>query len=329
MENLTTTQIGLVNLFCIAAVMFAITFMRRRKKTHTHEAIFSPRESFGTKIKNLFFSGDRPITEIQTELEEILLTADAGVHITERLIKKIFSEHKPQNAPEAHALLKNEIKALFTPETDFKINVSQKPFVIYLVGVNGVGKTTTTGKLAAQFKRDGSRVMMVAADTFRAAAVEQLRLWGELNDVLFHGGPGHADPSSVIVDGLNAAVAREADIVLVDTAGRLHTKTNLMEELKKMSRMCEKVLNHPPNEIFLVIDAITGQNGFHQAKIFLDAVPVTGVVLTKYDATAKGGIILSIVSETGLPVRYVGLGEKVDDLKKFTAEAFVEKMLGA
>lgn len=328
MENLTLTQIGLVNLFCIAAVMFVITSLRRRKKTHMHEAIFSPQESLGNKIKKLFFSSDRPIVEIQSELEEILLTADAGIRITEQLIKKVFGEHRAQNATEAYALLKNEIKNLLQPKNDFKMDVSQKPFVIYLVGVNGVGKTTTIGKLASQFKKDGHRVMMVAADTFRAAAVEQLQIWAQHNDVLFHGGPEHADPSSVIVNGLHAARAREVDVVLVDTAGRLHSKSNLMEELKKMSRMCEKVLQHPPNEIFLVIDAITGQNGFQQAKTFLEAVPVSGIILTKYDATAKGGIILSIVSETRLPVRYVGLGEKVEDLRKFDAEEFVEKMVG-
>lgn len=319
--------IALINLSVIAIVMLGVSLLRRRKSTHTHEPIFSKQESLGAKIKSLFLS-DQASQDLQSRLEETLITADAGIHVTEDLIRHVFDQK--QNSPDAILeKLKREIKIRLTPKTDFKITTEQMPFVIYLVGVNGVGKTTTIGKLASQFKKDGHRVMMVAADTFRAAAVEQLKIWAQNNDVLFHGGQEQADPSSVIVDGLNAARARSADVVLVDTAGRLHTKSNLMEELKKMARMCNKVLNKNPNEIFLVIDAITGQNGFHQAKVFLEAVPVTGLVLTKYDATAKGGIILSIAHETGLPVRYVGLGEKVEDLKKFSADDFVEKLFAA
>lgn len=318
-------QIAFVNLFVITAVMFAITLLRRRKNTHTHEPIFKPSESLGAKIKKLF-STDGNLPHLQSKLEETLLAADTGIQITEDLIHTAF-----QNESDSSAVLhklKTEIKNRLTvnKDKDFVIDPAKKPFVIYLVGVNGAGKTTTIGKLACQFNKDGHRVMMIAADTFRAAAVEQLKIWSEHNDVLFHGGPEHADPASVIVDGLNAARSREADVVLVDTAGRLHTKSNLMQELQKMSRMCDKVLGRAPDEVFLVIDAITGQNGFQQARLFLDAVPVTGIVLTKYDATAKGGIILSIVHETGLPVRYVGLGEKVEDLKRFSADEFVEKM---
>lgn len=281
-------------------------------------------KNFISRIRTLF-SVQKNQTEIIEGLEEILLTADAGINVTQKFLS-LLSEQRPKTVEEAITLLKIQIQNDLTPSSNFKVTVQTKPLVIYLVGVNGVGKTTTIGKLACQFKEQGHQVMMIAADTFRAAAVAQLKIWSEKNDVLFHAGQEQADPSSVIVDGLRSAQAKGTDLVLIDTAGRLHTKTNLMQELQKMTRMCEKVLNKPADEIFLVIDAITGQNGFAQAKVFLEAVPVTGIILTKYDATAKGGIIFSIVQETGLPIRYVGFGEKIHDLKKFDANEFVERM---
>lgn len=291
-------------------------------------ALFVPRDGFASRIKALFLGSDKRFEEIVPDLEEVLLTADVGIEATETLIQSVLKNKNVQSIEQAFAHLKSDIQKTLTAPSPFEIDTSKKPYVIYLVGVNGVGKTTTIGKLASQFKNDGHKVMLVAADTFRAAAVEQLRIWSERNDVLFVGGRDNADPSSVIVDGLRSAQSKEVDVVLVDTAGRLQTKSNLMNELRKMVQMSEKELGHSPDQIFLVVDAMTGQNGFSQARIFFEAVPLTGVVLTKYDATAKGGIIIAIAKETGLPIRYVGLGEKIEDLKPFDAGDFVNKLFG-
>lgn len=279
-------------------------------------------------LKKIILGSDKTLRELLSEIEEILLTSDVGVALTTKLCAEISEKGQTGSREQILDFLKTEIQKRLTPRSEFLISSTQKPFVIYLVGVNGVGKTTTIGKLACQFKEEGHSVLLIAADTFRAAAVEQLKIWAEKNQVDFVGGRPEADPSSVIVDGLRAAASRQIDVVLVDTAGRLQTKHNLMEELKKMTRMCDKVLARPPDEIFLVVDAITGQNGFSQAQIFFAAIPLTGIILAKYDATAKGGIILSIVEQTGLPIRYVGMGEGIQDLKKFDAKEFVEKIFG-
>lgn len=302
-----------------AVILTLLFFLLRPRKTKRVKPLFPSEKNFVTKIKNIFHNSDEDSRK--AALEEILLTADVGVTATEKLMQNATTEEE----------LKKEIVKILTPPSPLPsplLGEGGKPFVIYLVGVNGVGKTTTIGKLAHQFKTQGLAVMLVAADTFRAAAVEQLTIWAERNGVAITKGAANADPSSVIIDGLRSAKARGIDVVLVDTAGRLHTKSNLMEELKKMVRMCEKELGRNPNEIFLVVDAITGQNGFSQAKIFLEAIPVSGIVLTKYDATSKGGIIIAIAAETGIPIRYVGLGEGIADLKPFVAEEFVEKLFG-
>lgn len=286
------------------------------------------KKNFFRGLKQLLLSSDKTLKELLPEIEEILLTADVSAAMTAKLCDEIAKKGQTGSRAEIFNFLKTEIQRKLTSHSEFLIDASKKPFVIYLVGVNGAGKTTTIGKLACQLKEQGHSVLLVAADTFRAAAVEQLKIWADKNQVDFVGGKFEADPSSVIVDGLRAAVSRHIDVVLIDTAGRLHTKHNLMEELKKMTRMCDKILARPADEIFLVVDAITGQNGFSQAQIFLAAIPLTGIVLTKYDATAKGGIILSIVEQTGLPIRYVGMGENIHDLKKFDAKEFVEKIFG-
>jgi len=312
----------------LVLLMLART-LRARLKPKAKETSLFLKDNFASRLKNLVAGGDQKLVDIVPRVEETLITADVGIDATEKLIRKVFEEKKPDSPEQAFELLKTEIRSILTPKTDFHIEASQRPFVIYLVGVNGVGKTTTIGKLASQIKAAGKTVLMVAADTFRAAAVEQLKVWSERNDVAFVGGAANADPSSVIVDGLRSAKAKGVDVVLVDTAGRLHTKSNLMQELQKMVRMSEKELGRAPDEVFLVVDAITGQNGFAQAKVFLEAIPVSGIVLTKYDATSKGGIIISIVDQTGIPIRYVGLGEKIEDLKKFDATEFVEKLFGA
>ncbi|MBU1916502.1 signal recognition particle-docking protein FtsY, partial [bacterium] len=297
---------------------------RKRKEKNTKqekkERLLDPQKNFALSVKKLFFSSTKSIDETIPALEEILLGADVGITATERLLNTAMTKTNLKTKQDFFYFLKNEIANILTPKTTFAINSDNKPYVIYLAGVNGSGKTTTIGKLACQFKSEGHKVMLVAADTFRAAAVDQLRIWAEKNDVAFIGGRTGADPSSVIVDGLRSAKAKNIDIVLVDTAGRLQTKTNLMNELKKMVRMSEKEINRAPDQIFLVVDAITGQNGFSQAKIYLEAIPLTGIILTKFDATAKGGIIISIVEQTGLPIRYVGLGEKINDLKPFNPD---------
>lgn len=260
-----------------------------------------------------------------THIEEILLAADVGVTATQELMREVL-HHKHVDGAGLLQLLKHKIVDILKPQGPISQATSGKPLVIYLVGVNGTGKTTTIGKLSKQYKQEGFKVLTIAADTFRAAAGEQLKVWAERNGVAFFGGRENADPASVIVDGLRHARAHACDVVLVDTAGRLHTKTGLMEELKKMVRMSERELGKGPDEIFLVVDAITGQNGFAQARVFLQAIPLTGVILTKLDATAKGGIIIAIAKETMLPICYVGLGEGVDDLQKFSAQEFVDKL---
>lgn len=329
--SLSRQQLVFIAAIALLALIALILKRGRGKKTgvrKTDEALFAPDRNFAAKLKNLATGADKKLAEVIPAVEEILLTADVGVTATEKLVKKAFAGGA-ESFSAATDLLKNEIAATLTPASDFKIDPLKKPYVIYLVGVNGVGKTTTIGKLARQFADEGRKVMLVAADTFRAAAVEQLKIWAERNGVGFTGGAHEADPASVIVDGLRSAKAKGADVVLVDTAGRLHTKSNLMQELSKMVRMSEKEIGRKPDDIFLVVDAITGQNGFSQAKIFLEAVPVSGIVLTKYDATSKGGIIISIAEETGIPIRYVGMGEGVGDLKKFDAKEFVERLFAA
>ncbi len=314
--------------FVIAGILLLalvlILFLRRKKKKPTQRH----KKNFVTSIKAALLGSSKELKDIVPELEEILLTADVGITATEKLINKIIDETPLVSKENFTQHLKQEIKNILIPKDELRLDLTKKPYVIYLAGVNGSGKTTTIGKLACQFKNQGQKVMLIAADTFRAAAIDQLKIWAEKNQVAFVGGKPQADPSSVIIDGLRSAKAKEIDIVLVDTAGRLQTKTNLMNELKKMVRMSDKELGRGPDQIFLVVDAITGQNGFSQAKIYLEAIPLTGFILTKYDATAKGGIIISIVEQTGLPIRYVGFGEGVNDLKEFDAEKFVEKIFG-
>lgn len=313
----------------VLAVLSSTFFIwRKRARGPKNTSIFAPKLSFGESLKQVLLGGiDKDYTAAIPELEEVLLAGDVGVQATQDLIQALLSRKEIRTKEQALSFLKTEITRLLTPQSTFALpETGQGPFVIYFVGVNGVGKTTSIGKLANQFKNQGRKVMLVAGDTFRAAAADQLKIWAERNGVDCISGQAEADPSSVIVDGLRAAKARGSDIVLVDTAGRLHTKQNLMNELQKMVRVCEKELGKKPEETWLVVDAVTGQNGFNQAQVFLQAIPLTGIVLTKYDATAKGGIIIAITKKIGIPIRYVGLGEKIEDLKAFEAQEFVEKL---
>jgi len=260
------------------------------------------------------------------ELEEILITADLGMKTTQQLISSL-EENRGRgklNSPEqVRQLLMDELKQILRFETR-PLNIERaSPFVMMVVGVNGVGKTTTIGKLANQFVRDGKKVILGAGDTFRAAAAEQLQVWGERADVEVISHREGADPGAVAFDAAQAAVARKADILLLDTAGRLHTKVNLMEELKKIRRVLDREIPGAPHEILLVLDATTGQNALSQAKLFNEAVALDGIVLTKLDGTAKGGIVVAIAAELQIPVRFVGIGEKIDDLRPFDAEMFI------
>ena len=263
------------------------------------------------------------------ELEFALIGADIGVKTTEEILARIRAKvdrNLVNDASELKQLIREQLlevlKATEKPPTE----VAAPPEVVLVVGVNGSGKTTTIGKLAARYKSQGRSVLLAAADTFRAAAIEQLEIWGTRTSTeVIHQKPG-ADPSAVLFDALQAAVARKCDYVIVDTAGRLHTKSNLMAELEKMSRTAARVVPGAPHEVLLVLDATTGQNGLEQARKFTEASGVTGIVLTKLDGTAKGGIVVAIARELNLPIRYVGVGEQLDDLLPFEAERFVASL---
>src|SRR5262245_38646851 len=256
-----------------------------------------------------------------SRVEEILLSSDVGVKATHALLEQWRREVRDvQSADQLRAVVMRAVRTLLTAPAE--ASVEAKPEVILVVGVNGVGKTTTIGKLAHRYRENGRKVLVVAGDTFRAAAIEQLTLWAERVGVDLVRHQHGADPSAVAYDGVQAALARGADVVIIDTAGRLHVKANLMEEVKKIARTTTRLVAGAPHQTLLVIDATTGQNGLAQARVFHEALGVTAVVLTKLDGTAKGGVALAIRSELGLPIRYVGLGERADDLAPFDADAF-------
>ena len=267
--------------------------------------------------------------DVWDELEELLISADVGVGTTEKLIERVkqrVAEEKIKEGPLAREALQKEMINILRVSPAEKSGNSSQPEVILVVGVNGGGKTTSVAKLAYLFKSEGKEVILAAADTFRAAAIDQLKQWGERLkvDVVAH--QPDADPGAVVFDALEAARSRQVPVVLVDTAGRLHTKFNLMEELKKIKRVATKVDASAPHEIILVLDATTGQNGLSQAKYFAEAVGVTGVFLAKLDSTAKGGIVLAICDELKIPIQFIGVGEKLEDMAPFDAESFVEAL---
>jgi len=263
------------------------------------------------------------------ELEFTLISADIGVRTTEEILERIrqrVERHQLADAAELKGLIREQLLEILAGSERAPARVAEPPAVILVVGVNGSGKTTTIGKLAQRFKNEQRSVLLCAADTFRAAAIEQLEIWGQRTGIpVVRQGPG-SDPSAVLFDAVQAARARKTDYVLVDTAGRLQTKENLMLELQKMSRTARKVIPGAPHEVLLVLDATTGQNGLEQARKFTESSGVTGIVLTKLDGTAKGGIVVAIARELNLPIRYVGIGEKVGDLLPFDAEKFIESL---
>jgi fused signal recognition particle receptor len=272
------------------------------------------------------FTGKQTIDEdLLEELEELLITSDIGVQTALTLMEKVTSS-KIVEVDQVKSFLKDEILAILEPQTAEPEIAWPAPRVIMIVGVNGTGKTTTIGKLAARATASGEKVLIGAADTFRAAAIEQLMIWAQRAnaDIVKH--KEMADPAAVAFDAVEAAKARKADLVLIDTAGRLHTKVNLMEELKKIKRAISKKIPDAPHEILLILDATTGQNALSQAELFNDALGVTGLVLTKLDGTAKGGIVISICNTLKIPLKYIGIGEKVEDLQKFNAAEFVDAL---
>jgi fused signal recognition particle receptor len=263
------------------------------------------------------------------ELEGTLLAADIGVRTTEEILERIrqrVERHQLADAAELKGLIREQLLEILAASERAPARVKEPPAVVLLVGVNGSGKTTTIGKLGQRFKNEQRSVLLCAADTFRAAAIDQLEVWGQRTGIqVVRQGPG-SDPSAVLFDAVQAAKARKIDYVLVDTAGRLQTKENLMAELQKMSRTARKVVPDAPHEVLLVLDATTGQNGLEQARKFTETAGVTGIVLTKLDGTAKGGIVVAIARELNLPIRYVGVGEKVEDLLPFDAEKFIQSL---
>ncbi|MGE6196274.1 signal recognition particle-docking protein FtsY [Aeromonas media] len=287
------------------------------------------KENIGSGFFGLF-RGKKIDDELFEELETQLLTADLGVDTTSRIIEGLVQHADRKQLKDAEALyglLKQDMGAMLTQvEQPLVIDTSKKPYVILMVGVNGVGKTTTIGKLAKQFQADGKSVMLAAGDTFRAAAVEQLQVWGQRNNIPVIAQHTGADSASVIYDAIEAARSRGADVLIADTAGRLQNKSNLMEELKKVVRVMKKLDEEAPHEIMLTLDAGTGQNALSQAKLFSEAVGLTGITLTKLDGTAKGGVIFAVADKFQIPIRYIGVGEGIDDLRPFVANDFIEAL---
>lgn len=299
-------------------------------KKSLFQALSKTRDGFIGKIANVF-SGQGTISEDTfEELEAALFSADIGAQTADRLFEAVRTRMKNTELGSTDKVtqgLKEEIVTILSGVENSPLALNgESPAVVMVVGVNGAGKTTSIGKLTHQLQSDGKKVVLGAGDTFRAAAVEQLEIWGERNSAPVVKGKEGADPSSVLFDAVNKAKEVEADIVLCDTAGRLHTKTNLMEELKKVHRVLGKAQGGAPHEVLLVLDATTGQNAIQQAKQFGEAVPLTGIVLTKLDGTAKGGVVIGIAEELKVPVKYIGVGETIDDLRPFDAQAFVSAL---
>jgi len=294
------------------------------------ERLTKTRHSLVSRVDDLFLGKREIDAALLDELEEILITADLGVNTTLDLLDEIRQKVSRKELKDPQALklaLKERILSFVADHDDAGMLLpASGPFVIMVVGVNGVGKTTTIGKIAYKFARSGQRVLLVAADTFRAAAIDQLKVWGERVGADVVAKQQGVDPSSVIYDAMDYAATRDFDVIIVDTAGRLHTKVNLMEELKKIKRVMNKKMEGAPHEILLILDATTGQNSISQARLFNEAVGLTGLTLTKLDGTAKGGIVVNISHDFKIPIRFIGIGEKIEDLRDFDPREFIEAL---
>ena len=308
----------------------------KEKKQELDQGLQKSKENFFAKLAKTIVGKSKVDDDVLDNLEEVLVTSDVGVETTLRIIERIearVSRDKYIGTEQLHTILKEEIAGLLLENdiekvNDFVIPEMDVPYIILVVGVNGVGKTTTIGKLAHQFKKKGYSVMLGAADTFRAAAIEQLEAWAQRADVPIVTQKMGADPAAVAYDTVASALARHSDVVLIDTAGRLHNKTNLMNELIKIKNVIRKLVPDGPHEVMLVLDGSTGQNAFEQARQFAAATQITSLAVTKLDGTAKGGVVIGISNEMKIPVRYIGLGEKPEDLQLFQREAFVRSILG-
>ncbi len=309
-------------------------FFSKEKKEDLDQGLEKSNKSFFSKLKSSIAGKTTVDDEVLDDLEEILVSSDVSVESTLKIIKKIearVAEEKYVGTNELHNILKEEVKTLLDESNNddavaFTIPQQEGPYVIMVVGVNGVGKTTTIGKLAHQFKQQGLKVMLGASDTFRAAAVEQLKIWAKRVDVPIVEQGMDADPASVAYDTLESAKAQGIDVVIIDTAGRLHNKINLMNELTKIKRVMHKVIPNAPHEVMLVLDGSTGQNAIEQAKQFTKATEVTSMALTKLDGTAKGGVVIGICDQFKIPVKYIGVGEGIDHLQVFNKTEFVDSL---
>ena len=309
-------------------------FNKKEKKEVLDAGLEKTKKSVFEKLTHAIAGKSTVDDEVLDNLEEVLATSDVGVETTLEIIKRIeerVARDKYVSTKELHTILKEEIAALLVKSgnedgTDFELPQDKKTYVIMVVGVNGVGKTTTIGKLAYQFKQAGKKVYLGAADTFRAAAVEQLVIWGERVGVPVVKQQMGSDPASVAFDTIKSAVANDADVVIIDTAGRLHNKVGLMNELTKIKNVMKKVVDYAPNEVLLVLDGSTGQNAYEQAKQFTKATDITSLAITKLDGTAKGGVVIGISHQLKVPVKYIGLGEKMTDLQPFNRTEFVDSL---
>lgn len=306
--------------------------LNSQDKQTLDKSLEKTKTSFFSKLSKAVAGKSKVDEDVLDNLEEILVASDVGVNTTLKIINRIekrVSEDKYLGTAELNSILRDEIASLLSEtnrgeETEFVVPSNTKPYVIMVVGVNGVGKTTTIGKLAYQFKKAGYKVVLGAADTFRAAAIDQLQIWADRVDVPIVRQNMGSDPASVAFDTLQSAVAQEADVVIIDTAGRLHNKVNLMNELTKVKRVMQKVVADAPHDVVLVLDGSTGQNAFEQAKQFTAATEVTSLVITKLDGTAKGGVVIGISDEFQIPVKYIGVGEGIEDLQVFNKYEFVD-----
>ena len=313
-----------------------LNIFSKDKKEKLDKGLEKSKEGFLSKMSRAVAGKDTVDDDVLDELEEILVTSDVGVETTLKVITRIeerVARDKYVGTSELQRILREEIAALLDDKdgndsSEFVIPKVEGPYVIMVVGVNGVGKTTTIGKLANQFKSQGLNVMLGAADTFRAAAVDQIKIWGERTDVPVVSQGMGADPASVAYDTVASAKANNADVVIIDTAGRLHNKINLMNELSKIKNVMKKVLPDAPHDVMLVIDGSTGQNAFEQAKAFTEATEVSSLAVTKLDGTAKGGVVIGVSDQFSIPVRYIGVGESISDLQVFNKREFVDSLFG-